>query len=136
MVGTPVSRRETRHQRTASFRALCAIRSISPERPEDRRAKRNRIRRDQRRRANAAFYRGLLEYWGVQVQPRQRRRQPVQRRLDPDLPIVLSSDTSGEDLPPPEQSQLGAVVVDIDSSIDELPNIAPDHSISFRCRSR
>ena len=61
------------------------------------------------------------------MQPRQRRRRLVPRPVDPDLPIVLSSDTSGEDLLQPEQLQPGHVVVDIDSSADELPDIDPRH---------
>ena len=58
------------------------------------------------------------------------------RPVDPDLSIVLSSDTSGEDLSQPEQLQPGHVVVNIDSSADELPNIdpRPQHQLPVRER--
>ena len=68
---------------------------------------------------------GLLEYCGVRVQPQQRRLRLVPRPVAPDLPIVLSSDTSGEDLPQPEQLLQEDVVINIDTSEDELPNIDP-----------
>ena len=123
MVGTPVSRRVMRHRRTASFRALLAMANISPVRPVERQVERNRIRRDRRRLADAAFYRGLLAYCGVPAQPR-RRRAPVPPREDPDPVIVASSDTSAEDLPP-QQLPREVVLLDIDSSVDELPDIDP-----------
>ena len=93
-----------RHRRTASFRVLRAIASISPVHPEERRAERNRINRDRRRRADAAFYRGLLAYCGVPAQIRQ-CHAPVPQREDPDPVIVVSSDTSAEDLPPQQLPQ-------------------------------
>ena len=132
MVGTPISWRVTSHCRTASFRALRAIACISPVCPEERRAERNRLRRDRRRRADAAFYRGLLEYCGVPAQPR-RRRQPAPPREEVNPVIVVSSDTSAKDLPPPPQQQ-EEVQLDFDSLIDELPNIdpRPQHQLPVR----
>ena len=127
-----MSRRITRHRRTASFHEIRAIASISPVLPEERRAERNRIRRDRRRRADPAFYRGLLEYCGVPAQPR-RRRAPVPRHEDPDPVIVVSSDTSAEDLPP-QQLPREVAIMEIDSSVNELPDIdpRPQHQLPLR----
>lgn len=122
MVGTPIGRRVTRHRRAASFRALCAISLVSPVRPEERRAERNRLMRDRTRRADAAFYRGLLDYCGVPRPPPRRRRQPLPQPPAIELPIIISSDESADDLPEPPQ-QPPVVVVDLKSSLDELPDL-------------
>ena len=69
MVGSPISRRVVRHRRMASYRALQAIRNISPVRPEERRAERNRIRRDRMGRADAALEHGLVDFDAPQLVP-------------------------------------------------------------------
>ena len=74
--------------------------------------------RDRHRRARAALLRGMLEVFGL-PQLHHRRRQPQPQQADHQVPIVLSSDTSAED---PEQQP---VLVDLDSSIESLPDIDP-----------
>ena len=107
----------------ASILALRAIRNTSPVRPAERRAERRRLQRDRVRRRDAAFYRGLLAFCGAQPeQPRRRRRverpQPVV-----DRPIVVSSETSADDIRAPILAQ--PMVIDLDSSVESLPNIDP-----------
>ena len=121
MVRTPVSRRVTRHRRTASLRALRAIRSISPIRAADRREERRWLERNRRNRARLAVLRNIRDHFGL-PQPQRPRRAPVPRHEDRDPVLVLSSDTSAEDLQPPPQQQEVVQLV-IDSSIDELPDI-------------
>ena len=78
------------------------------------------------RRRDAAFYRGLLAYCGVpQPPPRPRRRRRVEQPLpEVQQPIELSSDESGGDLG--HVAQRGPVeLVDLDSSLESLPNIDP-----------
>ena len=123
-MGSPVGRRVVRHRRTASFRALRAIASISPVRPSERRVERNCIRRDRLTRADARFYRDLLIYCGQPPQPRRRRRI-VQPPPVVEAPILVSSDTSAEDLPQPQEQQRPVEVVDLDTSGESLPNIDP-----------
>ena len=124
MVNTPISRRVTRHRRTASLRALRAIAAVSPIRDRERRAERRRLERDRRRRRDATFYRGLLAYCGVQQPPPRRRRNINRPPPVVQLLIELSSDTSGD-----EQRELAPerpiVLVDLDSSVESLPNIDP-----------
>ena len=122
MVGTPVSRRVTRHRRTASFRALLAIREISRVRPADRRAEQCRLARGRCNRARAAVLRDMRDFFGL---PQAQRRQRVQlpRPVQPELVILVSSDTSAEDLPPPPLQQPGFVCGDLDSSLEELPEL-------------
>ena len=101
----------------AAIRAQRAI-AVSPVRERDRRAERRRLARDRRRRARAALLRGMREVLGLPLQ--QRRRRPPQRtRPDPNVPIVLSSDSSAED------AETQPLVIDLDSSLDSLPNIHP-----------
>ena len=116
MVGTPEQRHTTRHRRVAAILARRAIARISPIRDRDRRAERRGLAGDRRRRARAALLRGMREVLGLPVQHR-RRRPPQQLRPDPNDPIVLSSD---DDLPVPEPP-----LIDLDSSIDSLPDIDP-----------
>ena len=124
MVGTPQRRHSSRHRRVAAILALRAIRNTSPVRPRERRAERRRIERARERRRNAEFYRGLLAYCGVPQEPVRRRRRVEPQRPAVNLPVVLSLDTSGDDLPVPEQ-QGPIVLIDLDSSIESLPNIDP-----------
>ena len=124
MVGTPPRRNSSRHRRAASIKASWAIAKISPVRPSERRAERNRIRRDRRRRADARFYRDLLIYCGHPQQPRRRRRVPPPTP-EVEAPILVSSDTSAEDLPQPQLQQRPIEVVDLDTTGDSLPNIDP-----------
>ena len=110
MVGTPEHRHHTRHRRMA------AILAVSPIRERDRRAERRRLARDWRRQARAALLRGMHEVLGLPLQ-HCRRRQPQPPRVDDHALIVLSSDSSAED-PEPQPP-----VVDLDSSLESLPNI-------------
>ena len=82
------------------------------------------MQRDRVRCRNAKFYHGLLAYCGVpQLPPRRRCRvEPLRREVE--LPVVLSSDTSGDDLPEPAPERL-IVLLDLDSSVESLPNIDP-----------
>ena len=101
-----------------------AIAAVSPIRERERRAERSRIQRDRVRCRNAEFYRGLLAYCGVPQSPPRRRRRVEPSRPVVELPIVLSSDTSGDDLPEPAPQQ-PIVLVDLDSSLETLPDIDP-----------
>ena len=124
MVGTPVSRRVTRHHRTAALRAIRAIRLVSPVRPEERRAERNRLQRDRLCRVDGAFHRGILDYCGVPLPPPRRRHRPLLPPPAIDLPILISSDASADDLSAlqvPQQQPV--VVVNLESSVDELPDL-------------
>ena len=76
------------------------------------------LERDWCRRARAALLRGMREVLGL-PQPHCRRRQPQPQQVDRDAPIVLSSDSSAEDQEPPP------ILVDLDSSVESLPNIDP-----------
>ena len=123
MVGTPQRGSRTRHRRTASILAQRAISRVSPIRDSERRAERRRLQRQRERRRDAAFYRGLLAYCGVPPEPQRRRRrvellQPVVDRL-----IVISSDTSSDNIRPPVPAQ--PIIIDLDSSLESLPNIDP-----------
>ena len=75
--------------------------------------------RDRRRRERATLLRGMREVLGL-PQPHRHRRQPPPRPVDNNEPIVLSSDSSAEEQrgPPP-------ILVDLDSSVESLPNIDP-----------
>ena len=128
MVGTPDRRHPSRHHRVAAILARRAIAAVSPIRERDRRAERRRLVRDRRRRARAALLRGMREVLGLPLQHR-RRRQPQPQRVDNHIQVVLSSDSSAED-PGPQP-----VVVDLDSSLESLPNIDPRAPISATCRA-
>ena len=122
MVGTPISRRVTRHRRTASIRALRAIANVSPVRPAERRAERNRLRRNRLRSVNANFYRGLLAYCGVPPQPRLRRQsRPPQPPVE--QPVLISSDTSVDDLPQLGPQQPAVEVIDLESTLEDLGDL-------------
>ena len=118
MVGTLERRHHTRHRRVAAILARRAIAQVSPVRDRDRIAEGRRLARDQRRRARAALLREMREVLGF-PQPYRRRRQPQPQQVDRDAPIVLSSDSSAEDQGPPP------ILVDLDSSVESLPNIDP-----------
>ena len=124
MVGTPTRRHSSRHRRVAAILALRAIRNTSPVRPAERRAERRRLRRERVRRRDAKFYRGLLAYCGVQHNQPRRRRRVQPQRPEVEQPIVLSSDTSGDDLQ--NIGQRGPVeLINLDSSLETLPDIDP-----------
>ena len=123
MVETRPRRSSTKHRRTASILAHRAISRASPIRDSERRAERRRLQRQRERSREAAFYRGLLAYCGVPPeQPRRCRRVELPQRVV-DRPIVVSSDTSSDNIRPPILAR--PVVVDLDSSIESLPNIDP-----------
>ena len=116
MVGTPEQRHATRHRRVAAILARRAIARISPIRDRDRRAERRRLAGDRRRRARAALLRGMREVLGLPILRRQ-RRLPQPPQPDPNAPILLSSN---EEVPWPEPP-----LIDLDSSLESLPNIDP-----------
>ena len=118
MVGTPECCHSSRHRRAASVLAQRAIAAISPIRDRDRRAEHRRIARGRHQRARAALLRGMREVLGLPLQ-RRRCRPPQPPRVAPNALVVLSSDSSSEDLPLPPLPP----VVDLDSSIESLPNI-------------
>ena len=124
MVATPPRRHSTRHRCTASILAQRAISQISPIRDRERRAEGRRVQRNRARRRDAAFYLGLLAFCGMPPAPPRRRHRVEQPRPVVDEPIVLSSDTSAEGIVLPDQ-QPQQIVLDLDSSIESLPNIDP-----------
>ena len=123
MVGTPPRRHSSRHRRTASILAQRAIAQISPVRQRDRRRERRRIERGRRLRARAAILRDMREFFGL-PQPRRVQRVAAQPRPDPAPPVIDLVETSFEDL---DQPQLAPprVLVELDSSLESLPNIDP-----------
>ena len=124
MVVTPPRRHQTRHRRTAYILARRAISQVSPVRDSERRADRRRLRRQRERRRDAAFYRGLLAFCGVQQQPPGRFRRVPNPPPAVELPVVLSSDASGDEQR--EQApERPIVLVDLDSSVETLPDIDP-----------
>ena len=127
MVGTPVGRRISRHSCTASILALRAIRSISPVRAADRRAERRRVERGRPYRPRLAVLREMREFFEL-PQPRRNRRPIVPPLVDPNPIVVVSSDTSAEDIQVPIPVQ--QPVIDLDSSLESLPNI--DHRPQFQ----
>ena len=129
MVETPVHHHSSRHCRTASVLAERAIRSISQIRPADRRAERRRVERGRRYRARLATLQDMRRFFGL-PRPQHPRRVVVPPRAHPIPPVVVLSDASSEDDQLPEQ--VPPPVVDLDSSLESLPDItlAP----SFSCR--
>ena len=102
--------------------ALRAIRTVSPERATDRRAERRRLARNRSYRARLAVLRDMRNFFGLPQPHRQRRPVQPQQVVVPPV-VVVSSDTSRDETieePPPEQP-----VIDIDSSLESLPNIDP-----------
>ena len=123
MVQTPPRRSSTRHRRTASILAQRAISRVSPIRDSERRAERRRLKRQRERRRDAAFYRGLLAYCGVPPEPPRRRRRVELPHPVEDRPIVVSSDTSSDNIQPLIPAP--PIIIDLDSSVESLPNIDP-----------
>ena len=119
MVGTPVRRHSSIHRRAASVLALRAIRATSPVRAGERRSERRRLARDRRYRAGLAALRRMRDLLQI-PQPRRQRRPPVPRQVEPDQLVIVSSDTSADDLPEPPPP-----IIDLDSSLESLPNIDP-----------
>ena len=76
--------------------------------------------RDRRALANAALLRSLKVLFYQPVTP-PRRRLPRRPRQQPEAPIEVVSDASKDILPPAQQP----VIVDLDSSVESLPNIDP-----------
>ena len=93
-----------------------------PVRPADRRKERRRLERDRRYRARLAVLRDMREFFQL-PQPRRPRRAATPPRVDRTPIVVVSSDTSLSDaeVAPPEQPP----VIDLDSSLESLPNIDP-----------
>ena len=123
MVGTPVRRHSSRHRRAASILAQRAISLVSPLRESDRRRERRRLARNRRTRAKAAVPQDMRSFFGL-PQPRRQQRVVVPPRVDPAPPVIVLTDTSLEDIHPPPPTQQH-VLVDLDSSLDTLPDIDP-----------
>ena len=121
MVGTPERRHSSKHRRTAAIVAQRAIRLVSRVRERDRRAERRRLAWNRRARADAALLWDMKQFFGLPVAP-PRRRLPRPQRQPQQPQVVVLSDASEEDVPPlvPQPE-----VVDLDSSIESLPNIDP-----------
>ena len=120
---SPVGRRVIHHRRTTSHLALHGILDYSLVREQDRRDERNQLCRNRHRRVSAALLREMREFFGLPVAPHQ--WPPRQQQPDTDEPIVISSDSSGDKRPNPEQVP-EPVVIEIADSTDtniELPNI-------------
>ena len=77
------------------------------------------MERGRRYREKLRVLQDMREFLGL-PQPQRRRRPPVPQREEQDLVVILSSDTSEEDLPAP-----GPIIVDLDFSLESLPNIDP-----------
>ena len=123
MVETPPRRHSSRHRRTASLLAQRAIALISPVRPRDRRRERRRVERSRRLRARAAILRDMRDFFGL-PQPRRVQRVAAQPRADPAPPVIDLVETSFEDLDQPQLTP-PRVLVELDSSLESLPNIDP-----------
>ena len=122
MVGSPISRRVSRHRRTASHLALRLIRAVSPIREAENRAACSRRWRDRRRRASAQFLRELKEFLGFPVQ--RHCRHPVPPAPQPEPPILASSgDSPDEGEHVPDRPDVEAV--DLSGTFEELPNLDP-----------
>ena len=100
MVGSPIGGRVSSHRRTAAFRALRAIREISPIRERDGREARSRVRRDRERRTNAVLLRELREFFGLPVSRRHRRPDQL-AAFDEPLPVYLQQPVEQPLAPPP-----------------------------------
>ena len=123
MVGMLVRRHSSRHRRATSILAQRAISLVSPLRESDRRRERRRLARNRRTHAKAAVLRDMRSFFGL-PQPRRQQRVVAPPRVDPAPPVVVLTDTSFEDIqPPPPTPQ--PVLVDLDSSLDTLPDIDP-----------
>ena len=77
------------------------------------------MQRDRARRHDAAFYRDLLAFCGVPPEPPTRRRWVEPPRPVVNQPIVLSSDTSAEEIVLLDQEPR-PIVLDLDSSLESL----------------
>ena len=78
-----------------------------------------RLERGRRYRAKLSVLRDMRDFFGL-PQPQRNRRPPVPQRVEQDPVVIVSSDSSEEDLPAPVP-----IVVDLDSSLESLPNIDP-----------
>ena len=119
MVGTPVRRNSSIHRRVASVLALRTIRETSTVRARERRSERRRLARDRHYRARLAVLRDMRDLLRI-PQPRRQQRAHVPRQVGPELVVIVSSDTSADDLPEPPPP-----IIDLDSSLESLPNIDP-----------
>ena len=81
------------------------------------------MERSRRLRARAAILRDMRQFFGL-PQPRRVQRVAAQPRADP-VPIVIDlAETSSEDLDQPQQVP-PRVLVELDSSLESLPDIDP-----------
>ena len=123
MVGTPVRRHSSRHRRTASILAQHAIALVNPVRASNRRRERRRLSRNRRLRARAAILRDMRSYFGL-PQPRRVQRIVAQPHADLAPPVIDITETYFEDINQPPLTP-PRVLVELDSSLDSLPNIDP-----------
>ena len=81
------------------------------------------MERNRRLRARAAILRDMRQFFGL-PQPRRVQRVAAQPRADP-VPLVIDLvETSSEDLDQPQQAP-PRELVELDSSLESLPNIDP-----------
>ena len=81
------------------------------------------MERSRRLRARAAILRDMRQFFGL-PQPRREQRVAAQPRADPVPPVIDLVETSFEDLDQPQQAP-PRVLVELDSSLESLPNIDP-----------
>ena len=91
------------------------------------------MQRNRARRRDPAFYCDLLVFCGVPPAPPRRRRRVEQPRPVVNQLIVLSSDTSAEEIVLPGREQQ-PIVLDLDSSLESLPKFdpRPQHQLSVQ----
>ena len=123
MVGTPVHHHGSRRRRAASILAQRAISLVSPLLESDKRRERRRLSRKRRARAKAAVLRDMRSFFGL-PQPRRQQRVVAPPRVDPAPPVIDLTDTALEDIQPPPLTPQH-VLVDLDCSLDTLPDIDP-----------
>ena len=78
-------------------------------------------RRNSRRRACTTLLREMCEYFGLPV-PQRIPRAPKPQQPAPEEPIVISSDSSEEEQQEPPPAQQVVEVVDLEQTLDELPD--------------
>ena len=122
MTNSPIARRVRRHRRGASYRALRGIQNYSPICDWERRNQRNQISRKRHRRVSRALLGQMLNFFGIPKSPPRQRRQP-QPEPDPDMAIVISSDSSSDNLPQPEPHIVPLLIEMSSSSEEDLPDI-------------
>ena len=125
MTDSQICLRVKRHRRSASHCTLNGIYAWSPIHDWEHHDERNRIRRDRGWRVRMLLLQKLRDYFGIPRDPPTPRRVP-QQLPHLELPIIISSDDSHDDIPDPEPYWPPPVIDIFDSSDSdaELPDIA------------